>query len=591
MVKDAAVSMAEAKRAVALGEINGKKIELPKHKVPVAVEGLIIEEFDRRGLSALTPVNGSTIAKLMYIGLREGAENVLDESKNIITRLIGELADNFGQLSHGAQTKVLTEAMAPEPRVEKLACLDWQIISSANGCAILPDCTCIAFDGTDWTSLFLTNTEHIQSVVLPLTPALLAVGTTGSEELPNLENFDQLATQVSHTFFLSSCRRDELDDLLLGMGDQVQSQIGNLTNSAVSEALEGFLSTGEPVASQAQIDRAASQSWVSEQDDGQISFSVSLRDFGDAALATEVSGALKSVLGVFAQNFPISGVEGFTFANDYRGALNSIDRGFETYSDLQTTENEKYVGVTMPVPVLRDGRVKMQIVCRSSVALDLVSDEGENRYEAISVILHSLASAALTNLLQNKFPDQILARISDEYEGLLYQSTSGIFDACFCASISCSSARLLQLYEELAADALEKVLENVPSERRAYREHGNMDILFPAVSRMFGDFLNSTARLLGGQKNQEAELAEDSRLWLLLEANNLLAWFELFGKDLESFDEGLEGWEKFEDIFFVNRHYERIAAQFSIVPEPTDASGVYVHVPEAPDIDLLDIDD
>ncbi|WP_390911857.1 hypothetical protein [Pseudosulfitobacter sp. SM2401] len=50
IVEDAAESMVEVIEATAKGNIDGRAIKFPAHKVPSAVEKLILEEFDKRGL-------------------------------------------------------------------------------------------------------------------------------------------------------------------------------------------------------------------------------------------------------------------------------------------------------------------------------------------------------------------------------------------------------------------------------------------------------------------------------------------------------------------------------------------------------------
>lgn len=182
----------------------------------------------------------------------------------------------------------------------------------------------------------------------------------------------------------------------------------------------------------------------------------------------------------------------------------------------------------------------------------------------------------------------MLAEVADEYERTLFQYTEGAFHSYFCAAISCSTQSFLDFYEGLALEALQTLLTEVPKERRKYRSHGKMEVMFPLVAGSISAFLNATARFLGALKNQAAELEVGSQFWQLLEENQLLSWFDLYRKDLQSFDDNLEAWAHFDEFFFINRHFERIAVQFSIVPEPTEGPGAYVHVPEMVDIDLLE---
>lgn len=592
MVKDAADSIVEVIETIAEGKIDGKVIRFPSHKVPSSVEKLILDEFDKREISELARVDGKTLAKLLYFAMREGADQFLSEARGLIGHMIGEFAAKSAQLSHQTQTSVLSKSMAPAARIEKLAVLEWRVVASPNGRSILPDSTSIAFDGAEWASLIFVENEKLQIVILPLTPERLAVGVRKGTEETSLAAFDQIAAQTCHTFFLSSERREELDDFLPKLGGQVQTQISNMTKGAVTQAVDEFLKADPHLFYEDQAERAAAQSWSATQNEGQFSFSVQLFDFGDNALANEVSEAIKPIMIEFSRFLTVQDLSGFVFAEDYRAGLKSVERGFEAKNVLEPTESENLIGVSMPLSVREDGEVKTMVVSRSSIALDLISDDEDRAAEAVSIILHNLSSAALTSLMQNKFPNQMLAALGDEYEKTLFQYTEGVFSSYFCASISCSIPRFLQFYEDLALEALKKVLEDVPMERREYRTHNEMEVLFPVVASLLGDFMTSTARLLGALKNQTTELNEGSQLRQLLEANQLLSWLELYQKDLQSFDDGLEVWAHFDEAFFVNRHFERIAVQFSIVPEPTDGPGAYVHVLGLQDIDLLtDIDE
>ena len=56
-------------------------------------------------------------------------------------------------------------------------------------------------------------------------------------------------------------------------------------------------------------------------------------------------------------------------------------------------------------------------------------------------------------------------------------------------------------------------------------------------------------------------------------------WAVLLKADLEEFEKGLDEWAKFEELFFVHRHFQRILAHFGIIPDRYDGEGVYVHLP------------
>lgn len=584
MVEDVVASMAGTIGSAAEGVVDGKTIRLPAHKAPSKFEKLILEKLEELGLLELIPVDGRTLAKLTYFALREGTEPFLSEARGLIGQLLSEFSSESSKLSHRTQASVLSESMAPVARIENLAALEWKVVASSNGCSILPDSTSIAYDGNMWASLLLTENEKLHTVVLPLTPERLAVGTRKGCDAPSLIDFDQIAAETSHTFFLSSERREELDSFLHELGGGVNGQVSSLTNGAMTHAVDDMLKADPHMLYEAHTQNAANNSWSVPQNEEPISFSLQLFDFGDKTLANEISEAVGLVVSSFFRDLPVYDLNGFVFANDYRAALKSVERGFEAKNDLEPLKSENVIGVSMPILVNLEGKIKTTAVCHSSIAVNLISDDKDLKAEATSIILHNLSSAALTGLLQNKFPDQMFSDMGDEYEGTLYQYTRGVFESYFCAVISGSIPSYVQFYEELAVKALKDVLEFVPVELDKFHDHGQMDAMFPAVAGLLADFLITTARFLGALRNQSIEFDEDSKLWHLLETNYLLYWVKLFQKDLKSFDEGLEAWSQFDEAFFANRHFERVAVQFGIFLESAEGSGIYVQLTEAPDM-------
>ena len=589
MVKDAASSMAEAIQAVTSGKVNGQKINLPKHHVPLAIENLVIEGFEKLKLMELIPVSGQTVAKLVYYGLREDEDELLNDTRGMFNNFVEELKRNSSSISSDAQTTVLTDSLAPETRVKRLSELKWTVVEGPEGGAILPDCTSVVFNGEKWTSLFLAGIDEIVAVALPLTPDRIALGLVGGASKIDVANFNTVAAHASHTFFLSSSCKPELEQALPKLGETTRFQLSEMIISAMAETVEGFLAR-EPDSTPSDGDQDAAEiSWASGDQTNLFSIPVTFLDFKDETFCKEVADMLTSIITSFAKHLPVSGVAGFVFAHNYKAALNSIERGFETSSEITPIEDESRIGVGMPLTILEDGEAKTKVVLRSSIAVNLVSEDDEIRSEAIGTIEHMLASAALTRLMANKFPDKILKRVDDEYEGMLFNYTGGVFDEYFRASISCFSEKLLKFYEELAHENLDAVLVQVPKLRREYRRHGDMDRLFPETSVLIKNLMMAMARLLGTMKCQNVELTEGSVLERLLSKNGLLSWYTLFRNDLMSFDEGLETWAQFEEIFFVNRHFERLAFQFSLIPEPMGKTGIYMHVPIHVDIDMLPV--
>lgn len=64
-------------------------------------------------------------------------------------------------------------------------------------------------------------------------------------------------------------------------------------------------------------------------------------------------------------------------------------------------------------------------------------------------------------------------------------------------------------------------------------------------------------------------------------------WLKLFANDLSYFYENLGEWSDFEEIFFVNRHFERWLIVLGIVMQDNGDGQFYAHVPLASDAEYL----
>jgi len=580
MFENTFTSIATAIDSIVQGKIDRYAIQLPKHEPPLSFEEIIREQLDQHGLLELSPLKSKTLARLLYFIIRENPEQFLANLREMVAQLVGELSNKSALLSRRAQTSALMSSMAPEKWIEKLAELDWMVVASPNNCSILPDCVCVAFDGEQWASLTFIGNKKLEVIILPLTPDRLAVGVSDVSKMPDLSNYNQIAAQSSHTFFLSSQRLPELAPLHANLGGHIRSQVSDMTDNALMEAIKEAVDIGSVAPN-----HASNQSWWTAENNELHSFQLQFYDFENDELAEELPEVLKALLSIFGRHLPIHNINAFIFANNYRAALASVETGVETSREPKPTEADNLLGVCTPVKILVGNEIKTTVVCRSGIAAALVSEGEEGKTDAISAIMYCLASAALHNLMLNKFPTQMLSPISDQYEGALYQYTGIVFAEYFCTSMSYSKMNTLEMHENLALLALDALLEDIPYEHHEYRHNGDLDSFFKIISDRISNLLLATARLIGAQKSQEIQLDEDSQFRKRLEKSGLFLWYQLFKRDLLSFDAGLENWGHFEELFFVNRHFERIAARFSVYLEPNNSlSPIYVYVTDLVDI-------
>lgn len=579
IMNDSLLGMVAAVQGLISGEFEDFLTKLPRNHPPRGLYRMISEELNRLGLQKGTPVTEETIIDLFYFMTRERPQEFLAETPSQLTAILEAVSTDATELSQSTHKSILQEAMAPETRIAQLSGLVWHVVSAHNDGAILPDCTSIAFDGREWKPLLFISASELQAVALPLAPNRLAVGKLEINQDVDVSQFNQHAAQASYSFFLSNYTSIELEKFAGVLGGEIRTSITKMTDNAVLKAV-GELLSHEPEENES-IERqyALTKAWRDEVSEGGQSFSVFLRDFGDETLAKTVAEEIKALVVSFSKYLPVSSIDGFTFAHDYKAALNSLDRGFDINKDVTPTETEELVSVGMPLAIVSDGKVKTRVILRSTVAVDLVSDNEEYVADARSVVVHMLASGALTSLIANKFPQQILKPVRDSYEAFLYGYTSGIFDSYFCASISTLNERQIDNYERLALSILRNALVQIPDERKAYRRHGDLNEFFETSATLIANMLTSLARMLGAYKAHGHVMSKASCLLGLLAEHDLDQWADLFKRDLEGFDAGLEYWADFTEILFVNRHFERLMVHFGIVPDRIKGPGAYIHVP------------
>ena len=554
-------------------------LKLPRDVPPEWIYKIISEELTKLGATRVTQITEKTIIDLLYLVLREKGSEVLCETILLLEGILEMLGSRAAAISRNAQVSVLRNTMAPEEQVKKLSKLIWNIVPVSGDGAILPDCTSIAFNGCKWQPLWFTGVDELKVVVLPLAPDRLAVGKINSDLTVELSQFNELAAQASYMFFLANHNSMELEQYVEKLGGEIRASIGTMIDSSVQEEITDLFRRGDVGDASEDKLYAADRSWKEMAVDEKFQYTVTFEDFGDEKLLLAVSNEINAVVMDFSSRFPISSLEGFIFAQDYKAALNRPDRGIETSEDITPTKTEEYLGVGMPLAVVSNGMIKTRVVLRATVAAYLLSEHQALVEDGRRILIHMLANSALRGLIANKFPKQVLKPVCDQFEAFLYDYTSGIFEAYYCAYVSTEGEFQLEDRESLALEALKLAVEQIPDKRRDYRLDGDIEGFFNASAIMIQNVLTFTAALFGSYKACGLVLDESSPISVLLAEHELYRWAELFRADIEGFHAGLEQWADFTEIFFINRHFQRLLAHFGIVPDRHDGFGAYVHVP------------
>ena len=581
-MREAIVSISNSLQNLTGGGSETFLFELPRHGPPKPVYRMISEELTNLGLTEITPITERTIIDLLYLAMRERGSDALDEVLPLLTRTLEELRTEASEMSRRAQVTALGKTMIPEERVVELSKLMWQVLPAHGHGAILPDCTSIAFNGREWQPLLLTSSDELAVVVLALAPNRLAVGKVETDWDLDLSQYNRHAAEASYSFFLANCNSKSFSELIGQLGGKIRTSLENLVKNSVVEAIGDLLRDTDDENQLRMKAYAGNKSWKTTVEEERQQYFVSFEDFGDEEFAKSVAKEINSVVIAFAKHLPISSIEGFVFANDYKTALNRTDRGIEPIEEIVPVETEEFIGIGMPLAVVSNGRLKTRVVLRAMVAVDLISEDSVSAEDARSVIVHMLASSALRGLIATKFPYLISRPVCDQFDAFLHDYASGVFEAYFCASLSTRSEKQLERRESLALAALREALNEIPVKRKAYIHGGDLESFFAISANLSVNALSFLAALFGAYKGLGQTIPHSNAVLAILAEYGLDQWADLFNADLAAFDAGLEEWAEFEEMFFVHRHFQRFLAHFAIVPDRHDVPGAYVHVPWIP---------
>ena len=588
-LNDMAFSASDAFQKHLPKELTNAFNKLPRNRPPEKLYDLFCEEL-RIGFSVeLTQASESALVNFAYSMFRENSCFFLTELLNTLDVELDQLSKAIKPIIVDAHKSVLEKSLAPDAKVKQLSQLEWRLTETKGAGVILPDCTSIAFDGKQWSPFYFVDANNLQVVLFPITPNKLAVGKKSNEPNLDLSSFNSHASRCSHTFFLSNHESQELVKLLdeIGRDEKLSVSIESESKHALSDSIEELfcdriraeIPTGsKPVDCKAEIKGVIC-------DNKEIS--IAFLDFEDQGLLADVANSISMLLEIASGSFPIESVSSFAFANDYKSVVQSVGYRVDSMKDSEPIETENYRGMGIPITTISNGEISTHLVFRSSVAMDLICDIKECKEDANMIIRYLVASASLKNLLANKFPQQILKPLQGTYEALIYTYTSRVFNAFYCCSVSKLNERQLKNYEDLALSALQRLVEEIPNMKRAYRNHGNIETFYSQSADLISNVLVLFAMVFGSNIAVGRELPANSKLAEALKKYRLCNWANLLNKDLNEFKSEMDNWTDFEEIYFVNRHFERLMAQSGLFLERTDDGGIYVNVPYYTDFKFL----
>jgi Protein of unknown function (DUF4238) len=547
---------------------------------PEKIAAMVREEMTKDTRFAQTGLPRPVLEKIAFMTMKENFSRAMSDTVPLMQAALQLMAKDAPKMSRQGHNEALSKGVSADKRAEQLSGLTWSVQEYSPE-LILPDCVALGIESDNQPlPLILADPRQLTSALMPLAPDRMLVGLSRGSDMPDLARFNGTAAACSHSFFISHRKGDDLTELVSAIGTRSDETI----QAAIGAAFEEFKTDRQlilPSECPVSDGATAEPSPTEETSPQKLDYPVSFHGIADRETAERIAGLLNHLVYELRSYMALDRLDGFTFAEDYDGALEKLDRGFTSATPLKASTPECGESVAMTPKVMRDGILKGHVVARLWIALALISEDEISQRLALHLIVQQLAHVACTQLFDEALPG---ARLDDPYDAFLYPyiaeawsgyigaRTSAVFDPSFGAS-----------YRELAMSALSAARENIPQARLEYRYHGDMDRLLSAVLPRIEAVLQTTAQLLGHYDG----LGEATYFGELLAKNyeeaGLRLWIELFQSDLELVWNRRGQWASLDEFLSLNQHVERLLWQFGLFPSKADDGQIHVDVPSATD--------
>ena len=544
---------------------------------------LVMSELTGRPEIARLGIPDRVLERVAFLIAKENAGEWLNRGVEDAKTLLGVLQPRSADLVREGHNKALDGMIGANEYQALLKTFNWSVEPGPAAGAILPDCVVIGLgtDGVAGNHLVIGGNE-LGAIMLAMSPERLLVGRRPGFTLPGDFNFNLEAACLSHTFFLSP-RRDEETARL-------HTLIGQRLRPVLEETIRHSLENAVPGVSKAEAgNRSPDDGALGSKPTSNGRYELSLSGYGDEQTATSAQEEVVCLVDELATVMPLERLDGITIGSDYQGLLRAVTRGWKNAPTPETVPPEVGVGIAQTVTVRRSGVAKGRIVASNIVSDALISDDPEQRTWGRHVLVRQLANVALMDIVEGCLPGTLLGPAAPGIDGWLYANVDGApesYGASRMAAAFGGSDTITPGLRELLVAAIDRMMTNVPHERLAYREHGDLerllDVALPAVRQV----LVMSADLLGHCAfTGEPPLGRTSALRDALDRAGLRAWFGVYCDDLSRFHQRSGRWESLEEFLAFNIHVERLLLAVGMFawegPE-----GLRVEVPLGADIGM-----
>lgn len=559
-----------------------RALELDKPVANDRASELLREGFEKLPFWPLVPKLQPTFLRLGYFSLREMFPALYRDVSAPVTDALVDLSGKADSIIADLHDKSSAQAPDETGWYRTLSKLPWRVEHTTGEPLVLPDCVALGSDHTgNWEPL-LTIGNSARAIIMPLSPTSVLIGGE-LEEVPDPSALNAYAAAASHLFFLAQSQHASLDDLHGQIGTATAAKVDGLmgdlraeyaasgSEKAVELTSGGEYPEGEPLGAAQPVPKF---------------WEISFIDFADEEIGRQVADHLGPLLRTIGQDWNLAWLDGITFAADYKAAVETLDRGFEA-SRIVITEKEGQQSTSIPLLVKRDGELKYRLIVQGWVALALIGDDAKEADLALSILCSQVLWIALTESREQAFP-RAGTRVEPTTVREFFMRPVESLAISYCAhKMSAMVAPdLAGEWAQFSVDAIERLHEELPEARWQYRLDGDLDKLIDTALSLAGACLHQLANYFA-YLHELGEQVASEKVERALASVGLTNWAKLFASDLKALADALPDWRTLDHLYLFGQHVERLLLNYGLLIEEQADAGIYVHVPEAFDLERM----
>lgn len=521
------------------------------------------------------------MTRMFFFLAKEHFEDTMAEFAPLFSALTSQLLANTGDAVREGHDKALNRKRTTTPRQDLLEHLSWKIVRPPTANVILPDCVAVAvLHSAQVSPLLLAPLEETQAVLMPISSSSILVGSLHGDAPGDGYAYNDAAAVSSHRFFLAGSNGEGIQKL--------RALIDDRSSSSISEAVDAALSDYRAITPpEDELTQSKESPIQGERTRPGAAYELSFIDCGNSDETQQVAEIVQTIVNMLAASLPLNRLEGISFASDYQGALAAVDPNTSDTDKRSTNVGDGMVGIARTVEVRSDGAIKARIVLDWSVGQALLNEATNMASWGVGIVVRQLALIALGEIVATRLPTR---SIHDPLNAYLFSWSGGLAENYIASQMASSLATADLALEDrrgLLSEAITRAQREIPTNRLAYRIHGELDVLLAHVMPQIQQVLTLSATLLGFCAGLDANPVKDgSALQKALSDAGLAAWLKQYQSDLLRVCSRLGRWESFDEFLALNIHVERLMWQFGLIPW-ADKEGVRVEIPFGSDAAAL----